>query len=646
MDTSSVARVEGFTGIYFIALLPSGQRRFVYYRRGNAASTLVPQEIDAAYLGEARMVFSSGITQGISPTCRGATLGAFQVARERGALVAFDANLRPALWPSLEMARAACQEARPYVHILSITSPEETDILVGVATAEEGIRRLWHQGVTTVVVKEGEQGCLLGANGQMARFSAVAPRGMVDTRGAGDAFNGGCESDSTHDPIEGPPAQAKRDRRRLPLLTRPEAIYRMQAAPRPHGLYPRLWTGCKKLSQGGVMTDQITPADQNNIRDKAAIVGIGETEFSWNSGRTELQLACEAIKAACDDAGISPHEIDALFMYDSENTNVTQLVSAMGIKNLRHWEIISYGGGAANATVAHAAGAIAAGYCNYAVCYRAGNLRSGVRYGQARGPARSVGQQAFTQPWGLLAAGHNFAHFVQRYMHKYGVTSRDLGWAAVTFRHHASRNPRALQRQPITIEDHQNSRWIVEPLHLLDFCQENDGAAAIVMTTADRVGHLRHADTVTLVEAAAQGCGPMNEGIIFRPDLSVAESEHTARDLWARARLSAKDMDAFMFYDHFSPYCLIALETWGFVPPGEAKDFVQGGTNIRFDGMLPVNTHGGNHSEAYIHGLTHPQEAVRLIRGTSTSQPPKQINRVLSCSNVAQLSAAVIIRRG
>ena len=395
------------------------------------------------------------------------------------------------------------------------------------------------------------------------------------------------------------------------------------------------------------MTDQITPADQNNIRDKAAIVGIGETEFSWNSGRSELQLACEAIKAACDDAGISPHDIDGTFRYDMDSNHETLLTQALGIKNLRHWESISYGGGAANATVAHAAAAIAAGYCNYAVCFRAANLRSGVRLGQARGPARIMGgQRAFQDPWGGLAPAHNFGHFVRRYMHKYGATSRDFGWVAVTIRHHASRNPRALQRRPITIEDHQNSRIIAEPLRLLDFCQENDGAAAIVMTTPERARQLRHADTLTLVEAAAQGSGPMNEGTVYRPELAEAESVNTARDLWARARLSAKDMDAFMFYDHFSPYCLIALETWGFVPPGEAKDFVQGGTNIRFDGMLPVNTHGGNHSEAYIHGLTHPQEAVRLIRGTSTSQPPKQINRVLSCSNVAQLSAAVIIRRG
>ena len=396
------------------------------------------------------------------------------------------------------------------------------------------------------------------------------------------------------------------------------------------------------------MTQTVTPADENNIRDKAAIVGIGETEFSWDSGRSELQLACEAIKAACDDAGISPQDIDGIVRYEMDSNNETLLVQALGIKNLRHWEAIAYGGGAGNATVGHAAGAISAGYCNYAVCFRAANLRSGIRLGQARSPDRIPGgQRAFQDPWGALAPAHAFGMFVRRYMHEYGATSRDFGWVAVALRHHASRNPRALRRTPITIDDHQSSRIIAEPLRVLDFCQENDGAAAIIMTTAERARNLRHSDNLTLVEAAAQGSGPMNEGIIYRPDLSVAESVHTARDLWARARLTAKDIDAFMFYDHFTPFCLLGLEAYGFVPFGEAKDFVQGGHNIRFDGILPTNTHGGNHSEAYIHGLTHSQEAVRLIRGTSTSQPPnKQINRVLSCSSTAQLSAAVIIRKG
>ena len=390
------------------------------------------------------------------------------------------------------------------------------------------------------------------------------------------------------------------------------------------------------------------PSDINGIKDKAAIVGIGETEFSWDSGRSEIQLACEAIKAACDDAGISPHQIDGLVRYEMDSNHETLLVQSLGIPNLRHWESVSYGGGAGNAVVGHAAGAIAAGFCNYVVCFRAANLRSQLRLGQARNPERIAGGvQSFAAPWGNMAPVHHFGMFVRRYMHMYGATSQHFGWVAVTLREHASRNPRALRKTPITLADHQNSRMVVDPLHLLDICQENDGAAAIIMTSPDRAKDLRHADTSILVEAAAQGSGPQNDGIIYRPDLSIAESVNTAKDLWARAKLGPSDIDALMFYDHFTPFCLLNLEAYGFFPFGEAKDFVDGGHNIRFDGALPTNTHGGNHSEAYIHGLTHTQEAVRLIRGTSSSQPPnKTINRVLSCSSVAQLSAAVIIRRG
>ncbi|MQF67437.1 lipid-transfer protein [SAR202 cluster bacterium AD-802-F09_MRT_200m] len=386
----------------------------------------------------------------------------------------------------------------------------------------------------------------------------------------------------------------------------------------------------------------------NGIKDKAAIVGIGETEFSWDSGRSEIQLACEAIKAACEDAGISPHQIDGLVRYEMDTNHETLLVQTLGIPNLRHWESVSYGGGAGNAVVGHAAAAISAGFCNYVVCFRAANLRSQLRLGQARNPERIAGgAQAFAAPWGNMAPVHHFGMFVRRYMHMYGATSQHFGWVAVTLREHASRNPRALRRIPITLDDHQNSRMVADPLHLLDICQENDGAAAIIMTSTDRAKDLRHADTPILVEAAAQGSGPQNDGIIYRPDLAMAESVNTAQDLWARAKLGPSDIDALMFYDHFTPFCLLNLEAYGFLPFGEAKDFVDGGQNIRFDGTLPINTHGGNHSEAYIHGLTHAQEAVRLIRGTSSSQPPnKSINRVLSCSSVAQLSAAVIIRRG
>ena len=405
-----------------------------------------------------------------------------------------------------------------------------------------------------------------------------------------------------------------------------------------------------KIKKGSDMTGNNTDSGLSYMRDKAAIVGIGETEFSFDSGRTEWQLACEAIKAACDDAGISPHEIDGLFRQDAENNDENLIVSGLGLQNIRHWESITYGGGGANATVAHAAAAIAVGYCDVAVCWRAANDRSGViRRGQSRGSEGIPGgAQSFSTPFGSMAAAHSFGGmFTRRYMHEYGATSRHFGWVAVTLRHHASRNPRSLRPDPITIDDHQNSRMVTDPLHLLDFCQVNDGAVAIILTSAERAKDLRRGNApLALVEAGAQASGTNTTGAVYRPDLSEVESYNSARDLYSRSGLAASDMDAFLPYDHFTPFVLMGLEAFGFVPRGEAKDFVEGGENIRFDGTLPVNTHGGNHSEAYIQGMTHPQEAARLIWGESTSQPPnKEINRVLVGSSAAQLSGGLIIRK-
>ena len=176
------------------------------------------------------------------------------------------------------------------------------------------------------------------------------------------------------------------------------------------------------------MTGNKTDSGLSYMRDKAAIAGIGETEFSFDSGRTEWQLACEAIKAACDDAGISPHEIDGLFRQDAENNDENLIVSGLGLQNIRHWESSTYGGGGATATVAHAAAAIAVGYCDVAVCWRAANDRSGViRRGQSRGSEGIPGgAQSFSTPFGSMAAAHSFGGmFTRRYMHEYGANKKD-----------------------------------------------------------------------------------------------------------------------------------------------------------------------------------------------------------------------------
>jgi 17-hydroxy-3-oxo-4-pregnene-20-carboxyl-CoA lyase len=380
-----------------------------------------------------------------------------------------------------------------------------------------------------------------------------------------------------------------------------------------------------------------------SLREQAAIVGIGETAYSKDSGRTELALACEAITKALDDAGLGVADVDGLVRFDMDTVDETALTSHLGLRNLRWMSETGYGGTGGNAVVVHAAAAIAAGLATTVVCYRALNERSGARYGQAATwMAESVGGvEQFEMPWGLLTPAMRFGQFARRHMIEYGTTSRQFGEVAVALRRHASMNPRAMMRTPITLDDHQSSRMIADPLRLLDCCIESDGACAIVVTRADRALSLRHLPA--WVMGAAQGSGTKAAGIVFRESLAVSEATHTAADVYRSAGVGPADIDCVMIYDHFTPLVLFALEAYGFCPPGEGGRFVEG-NRIHFDGELPVNTHGGNHSEAYIHGLPHVIEAVRQLRGTSTAQVPA-CELVLSCSAVAQLSAAVILRR-
>lgn len=380
-----------------------------------------------------------------------------------------------------------------------------------------------------------------------------------------------------------------------------------------------------------------------SLRDRAAIVGIGQTDYSKDSGRTELALACEAIAAAARDAGIDVAEIDGLVRYDMDSVDEVALTSHAGLKNLRWMSHTGYGGTGGNAVIVHAAAAIAAGLARTVVCYRALNERSGARYGRADTWMRpEVGSfEAFQMPWGMLTPMHGFAQFARRHMVEYGTTSEQFGAVAVALRKHASMNPAAMMRRPITIEDHQASRMISDPLRLFDCCIESDGACAVIVTAADRARDTRNAPA--WIMGAAQGSGTRAQGVVFRDDLAIPESVHTAADVYASAGVGPSDVDVLMVYDHFTPFVIFSLEAYGFCERGEGGPFVEGG-RIEIGGELPVNTHGGNHSEAYIHGLPHVIEGVRQLRGTSSAQV-EGAEIVLSCSSVAQLSAAVILRK-
>jgi acetyl-CoA acetyltransferase len=260
------------------------------------------------------------------------------------------------------------------------------------------------------------------------------------------------------------------------------------------------------------------------------------------------------------------------------------------------------------------------------VAYRAFNERSGTRFGQVQTRlvenADSTGaDSAFSYPHGLSTPAAQVAMIARRYMHLSGASSRDFGAISVADRKHAAKNPKAyFYGKPITIEEHQNSRWIAEPLRLLDCCQETDGAVAIVVTSPERAKDLKWRPAV--VEAAAQGASPDQYTMVsyYRPELDgLPEMGLVGRQLWEQSGLSPADIQTAVLYDHFTPFTLIQLEELGFCGKGEAKDFIADGA-IELGGRLPINTHGGQLGEAYIHGMNGIAEGVRQLRGTSVNQ--------------------------
>ncbi|WP_432470382.1 lipid-transfer protein [Amphritea sp. HPY] len=364
----------------------------------------------------------------------------------------------------------------------------------------------------------------------------------------------------------------------------------------------------------------------DSISGKAAIVGLGATEFSKNSGRTELRLAMEATLEALADAGIDPSEVDGFSSYSVDKVPEYEIARLLGCKDVKFFSQIPHGGGAACAPIMHAAMAVATGVAKTVVVYRAMNERSWYRfgtgsYGFASTPIFENVNYGWYMPHGFHTPASWVGMFAQRYMHTYGATSEDFGRIAVAARDFASTNPAAFfYEKPITLEDHQNSRWICEPLHLLDCCQESDGAVAMVITSVDRAKDLK--STPVVIKAGSQGIADGTQIMTnyYREDITdLPEMGVVAKELYSQSGLGPDDFQTAVIYDHFTPFVLPQLEEFGFAKRGEAKEFIRAGHHAR-GGKLPINTHGGQLGEAYIHGMNGVAEAVRQVRGSAVNQ--------------------------
>jgi len=386
-----------------------------------------------------------------------------------------------------------------------------------------------------------------------------------------------------------------------------------------------------------------------SLRNRAAIAGIGQTEFSKASGRSELQLACESVKAALDDAGVRPREVDGLVTFTMDSSEEGEVARNLGIPKLTLFSRIPYGGGGACAVVMQAAMAVATGVADVVVCYRAFNERSGMRFGGAAMMGATMLPPFLDMygPYGLLTPASWVALPARRYMHEYGVTNEHFGRISVVDRKHAANNPAAwFYQRPITLEEHQASRWIVEPvLRLLDCCQESDGGVALVVTTPERARDLRQPPA--MIVAAAQGAADDTELMTsyYREEITgLPELGIVARKLWAESGLKPEDIQTAFLYDHFTPFVLVQLEELGFCKRGEAKDFATV-ENLSLGGRLPINTSGGLLGEGYIHGMNGITEAVRQLRGTSCNQVP-DVEHVLVTAGTGCPTSGLILGRG
>jgi acetyl-CoA acetyltransferase len=377
---------------------------------------------------------------------------------------------------------------------------------------------------------------------------------------------------------------------------------------------------------------------------RACIAGIGETRYARWGGITdasEHQLACEAIRAAVADAGFDMDDVDGLGSFAGDRNEAPFLAADLGLRELRYAEMSWLpGGGGACAALGNAALAVEAGSASTVVVYRA--LCQGQFYRFGRGPAAGAGtssgapsfrraaspleaQMGFTLPFGMLNAPIAYALVMRRHMHLYGTTSEQMGAVAVACRAHAQHNPRAVMRdRPMTLEDHQRSRMVADPFRLFDCCLESDGACAVVVTTAERARDAR--PRAVRIAAHSQGAAPQYGYGPFvnasMPDALYASggAAGVAARLWESVPIDPSDVDVAQIYDHMSGLVLLTLEDFGFCQRGEGGPFAASGALQWPGGRLPINTHGGSLSEAYMHGLNHVLEGVRQLRDESTCQ--------------------------
>ena len=387
----------------------------------------------------------------------------------------------------------------------------------------------------------------------------------------------------------------------------------------------------------------------------AAVAGIGQTRYAKNMGRSEVDLATESIRAACADAGLRPDAIDGFVSYHVEQVSEVELMTTLGIPELQFMARTPSGGGGAASLIGLAALAVTSGTAECVIAFRSRNRSKAASYGadpnQGGRPWAKAGAglrdfRQWQHPFGVASPAQEMALIARRHMHVYGTRAEHFGMQAVAQRFHASRNPDAIMRDPITLDDWAASRPIAEPIRLFDCSLENDGATAVLVTSIERARDLERPAVPVL--AHVQYGAPIHTELaaFFAGTAAFGEREGGAvtagRRLFGSAGLTPADVDVAMVVEPFTMAVPLALEQYGFCAMGEGGPFIESGATRWPDGALPVNTHGGSNGEAFVHGVNHLPEAVRQLRGSACNQVAGAEGAFV-CGAISDPSGAVLL---
>ena len=383
-----------------------------------------------------------------------------------------------------------------------------------------------------------------------------------------------------------------------------------------------------------------------SLKGKGAVTGVGETRYSKSSGRSITALQMEASLAAIRDAGLVPQDIDGIIAYGSMAVVAEDFITNFGIPDLKFSATTPLGGASAVSSLQCAVAAVTTGICKHVLIPigRNGSSGAGGRIGarvREMPQFRVIGE--FEMPLGAIAPAQLYAPMARRHMEEFGTTSRQLAEIAVSTRANAILNGNAMMTKPLTIEDHQASRMISDPLRLYDCSLESDGAVAFVVSSAERAKDM--AKPRIQILGVAEGHPDSPSAITQRPDLTRLGIAKAAPRAFGMAGVGHKDIDVAEIYDCFTYIVLCQLEDLGFCKKGEGGPFVASGA-IKLGGTLPINTHGGLLSQAHMAGFNHVVELVRQLRGEAGKAQVKdaEVGLVTGYGDMGDGSLAIMAR--